>query len=213
MASDPEQAVLDHIAGNAPTGRQREPALNIAQGGRVAPQRSAWTAIPGTVQILKERRILGRRVYVVGFDADHVRAGRVSMTMIVRAERVAGLGWVARGIGAAAVAEEPRLDEPRVLLSGSWGGFGFCGGGRLCGPDAPEIERVRLHFGNGVVLEDGTDGGWVVFFTDSPVERPEATLDLLDADGDVVASHEWPALRDLPEALRRRIPVAVGRHA
>src|SRR5262245_24728656 len=159
MAPDPEQAVLDHIAGIPPTSsRLREPALTIAQGASVATGRAAWSALPDTVQVLKERRILGRRIYVVGFDADHVRAGRVSMTMVVRAERVAGLGWVARGIGAAAVADETKLDKPRVLLSGSWGRFGFCGGGRLCGPDTPEIERVRLHFGNGVVLEDGTDG-------------------------------------------------------
>jgi len=91
-----------------------------------------WTADLDTVEILKEREILGRRVYVVSFDADHLRAGRLRMTMVVRAERAHGTGWVARGISAGAAVAEPELDSPRVLLGGSWGSFGFCGGGRVC---------------------------------------------------------------------------------
>ena len=129
------------------------------------------------------------------------------MTMVVRAERVTGLGWVARGISAGANMIEPRLAEPRVLLGGSWGRFGFCGGGKVCGA-RPEITRARLRFGNGVELEDDTENGWVLFFTDDPVERPAATVELLDVNGQVVASHEWPAGPDLPDALRRRIPRA-----
>ncbi len=119
-----------------------------------------WTADLDTVEILKEREILGRRVYVVSFEADHLRAGRLPMTMVVRAERVTGLGWVARGIGAGASVAEPHLAEPRVLLGGSWGMFGFCGGGRVVAPTA-EIDRVRLRFGNGIELEDDTETGWV----------------------------------------------------
>jgi hypothetical protein len=203
MARGPEQAVLDHIA------RVRQPR----RPPRTPPTaRAPWTADLRTIEILKERHILGRRVYIVGFEADHVRAGRLPMTIVVRAERVAGLGWVARGISASALAGEPELSEPRVLLGGSWGRFGFCGGGKICAP-IPEIVSARLRFPSGIVLEDDTEGGWVVFFTDSPVERPEATVELLDADAAVVASHVWPAGTDLPDALRRRIPLAAGRTA
>src|SRR4051794_37627889 len=133
MARRPEQAVLDHIAGVRTATRARRSAL-VGTGSeheadaRISIGGTPWGAHPDTAEILKERRILGRRVYVVGFLADHARLGRVPMTMVVRAERVTGLGWIARGISAGANPPEPRLSEPRVLLGGSWGRFGFCGG-------------------------------------------------------------------------------------
>ncbi len=205
MARGPEQAVLDHIARVPAEARAHERAL--AGPDRLSSGGAPWSARLETVEILKEREILGRRVYVVGFLADHARLGRLPMTMVVRAERVTGLGWVARGTSAAANMPEPRLAEPRVLLGGSWGMFGFCGGGRVSGT-TPEIDRARLRFGNGIELEDDTEHDWVLFFTDEPVERPAATVELLGANGRIVASHEWPARPDLPDALRRRIPRA-----
>lgn len=217
MARGPEQAVLDHIARVRPAARRRRPAV---AGSRGDDRRAAgisiggapWTAHLDTVEILKERQILGRRVYVVSFEADHLRAGRLAMTMVVRAERTPGAGWVARGISAGASVPEPQLDAPRVLLGGSWGHFGFCGGGRVCAA-TPDLERVRLRFGSGIELEDDTEGGWVVFFTDRPVERPAAVVELLDAAGTAIASHQWPAGHDLPDALRRRIPLVLTRRA
>jgi hypothetical protein len=219
MASGPEQAVLDHIGRVRPAARRRQPVRGTARSeDRRGPSTgisiggAPWSAHLDTVEILKERRILGRRVYVVRFEADHLRAGRLPMTMVVRAERTPGLGWVARGISAGASVPEPELDAPRVLLGGSWGRFGFCGGGRVVGA-TPEIERVRLTFSNGIELEDDTESGWVLFFTDRAVERPAAVVNLLDAAGEIVASHQWPAGPDLPEALRRRIPLVLTRRA
>jgi hypothetical protein len=216
MARGPEQAVLDHIARARPAARARRPAPAKVRGGArrtagISIGGAPWTAHLDTVRILKERCILGRHVYVVSFDADHLRAGRLPMTMVVRAERT-GAGWTARGISAGARVPEPELDAPRVLLGGSWGRLGFCGGGRVCAA-TPEIERVRLRFGNGIELEDDVGGGWVLFFTDRPVERPAAVVELLDADGAEVASHGWPAGHDLPDALRRRIPLVLTRRA
>ena len=215
MARGPEQAVLDHIARVRPAARHRRPpgaraderrtpTAGISIGG------APWTAQLDTVEILKEREILGRRVYVVRFQADHLRAGRIEMTMVVRAERAPGAGWVARGISAGASVPEPQLDAPRVLLGGSWGRFGFCGGGRVCAAP-PEVERVRLRFSNGIELEDDVEQGWALFFTDRPVERPAAIVELLDATGSAVASHQWPAGPELPDALRRRIPLVLTR--
>ena len=72
-------------------------------------------------------------------------------------------------------------------------------------------ERVRLRFGNGIELDDDVECGWALFFTDRPVERPEAVVELLDATGTAVASHQWPAGPGLPDALRRRIPLVLTR--
>jgi hypothetical protein len=217
MARGPEQAMLDHIARVRPAARRRRPAVSGARGDeRRAPTAgisiggAPWTAHLDTVEILKERQILDRRVYVVRFEADHLRAGRLEMTMVVRAERTSGAGWIARGISAGADVPDPELKAPRVLLGGSWGRFGFCGGGRVCAAP-PEVERVRLRFSNGIELEDDTEQGWALFFTDRPVERPAAIVELLDADGVAVASHQWPAGPDLPEALRRRVPLVLTR--
>jgi hypothetical protein len=162
-----------------------------------------WTADADTIDVLKERTVLGRRLYAVGFDAEHVRKGQTHMTMLVRAEP-AGDGWVARSMsGVSGPADLPRKG-PRVKLGGSWGRFGFCGGGPVEADD--RVERVGMRFANGVELEDDTHGGWVLFFTDRPVERPDATVDLLDHAGESLARFEWPWSHDLPDLLRQRIP-------
>jgi hypothetical protein len=129
------------------------------------------------------------------------------MTMVVRAERVPELGWVARGISAGIALDDAGVTEPRLYLGGSWGRFGFCGGGRVY-PARAGVARVRVRFVTGVELESDTEDGWAVFFTDEPVERPAATVELLDGAGAVVASHEWPPRPDLADELRRRIPRA-----
>jgi hypothetical protein len=185
----------------AGTGTAGGPAMieAVAAGG------PPWSARLDTIEFLKERVIGHRHVYAIGFEADHPRAGRVEMTMVVRAERVSGLGWVARGISAGTDVGEPDVTEPRVYLGGSWGRFGFCGGGKVYAAGA-EVARVRLRFATGVELEADAEGGWVLFFTDEPVERPDATVELLDRNGEVLAAHEWPPRPDLADELRRRIP-------
>ena len=77
----------------------------------------------------------------------------------------------------------------------------------------PEIERVRLRFGNGIELEDDVESGWALFFTDEPVERPEATVELLDATARSSRATSGRPAPELPDALRRRIPRVLTRRA
>jgi hypothetical protein len=163
-----------------------------------------WTADLGTVDFLKQRKVLGRRLFVVAFEAEHAHRGITQMTALVRADRF-GKTWIARRITGASGNGELPSHVPRVNVGGSWGGHGFCGGGRVDAAGA-DVARVRMRFANGVELEDDTEGGWVLFFTDRPVERPNAEVELLDSQGEVVSSFDWPWAPDLPEALRRRIP-------
>ena len=163
-----------------------------------------WTADLGTVDFLKQRKVLGRRLFVVAFEAEHVHRGVTQMTALVRADRL-GKTWIARRITGASGSGELPSRAPRVNVGGSWGGHGFCGGGRVDAAGA-DVARVRMRFANGVELEDDTEGGWVLFFTDRPVERPNAEVELLDSEGEVVSRFDWPWPPDLPEALRRRIP-------
>ena len=192
------EAVLELLAHPA--------AERVTVGSRTQTQRPAaarpWSANIHTLELLKEREVLGRRLFVVSFEAEHVRHGLLPMTILVRAERARGT-WRARkmsGVGGTGGG----TSEPRVQLGGSWGRHGFCGGGRVHAARG-EVARVRLSFDNGVVLEDETDAGWVLFLTDRPVERPQATVELLDARGDVIASSTWPWEPSLPETLLRQI--------
>jgi hypothetical protein len=207
LARDPREAVLEHLGARAAPREAHTVAPVLA--GRTRPTswhtRSGvpWTAQLDSVEFVKQREVLGCRLFVVAFEADHVRLGPVTMHMIVRAERDRG-GWVARSVSGGAGGGEARPREPHVNLGGSWGRFGFCGGGEVHAARA-DIARVRLRFGNGVECEDDTAAGWVLFYTDRPVERPHATVELLDGAGEIVASYEWPPRRDLPQTLLRRI--------
>jgi hypothetical protein len=166
-------------------------------------QNRPWKADLGTLDFLKEREVLGRRLFVVAFEAEHVRRGPTQMTMLVRADRV-GKTWLARRITGASGSGDLPASAPRVNLGGSWGAHGFCGGGRV-DPNGTDVARVRIRFANGVELEDDTDGGWVLFFTDQPVARPNAEVELLDSHDQVVSRFDWPWAPDLPDVLRRRI--------
>ena len=191
-------------------GQPARPAALVAAGGRPsAPQPfqgRQWTADPGTVDFLKQREILGCRLFVVAFEAEHVRHGFMAMTLLVRADRF-GKTWIARRITGASGAGDVGPSVPTVNLGGSWGRHGFCGGGKVH-PAGADVARVRVRFGNGIELDDDTEGGWVLFFTDRPVERPNAEVDLLDPDGELLSSFHWPWSPDLPDELRRRIPRA-----
>ena len=67
----------------------RQPALVRvgAQVSRQPVQHRPWTADLGTVDFLKQRQVLGRRLFAVAFEAEHVRRGFTLMTMLVRADR------------------------------------------------------------------------------------------------------------------------------
>jgi len=165
-------------------------------------QSRPWTADLATVEFLKEREVFGRKLYVVAFEADHERRGHTTMTLLARVDRFAS-GWVARRITGASGSGDLAPTAPRVNLGGSWGRHGFCGGGKVYPGDA-DVARVRVRFTNGVELDDDTGGGWVLFFTNRPVERPNAKVELLDAEGIVLSSFDWPWSPDLPDVLRRR---------
>ena len=183
----------------------RSPAL-VSARAPVTPQpfqHRAWTADVDTVDFLKQREVLGARLFVVAFEAEHERRGFTQMTILVRADRI-GRDWLARRITGASGSGELSSTAPRVNLGGSWGRHGFCGGGRV-EPAGADVSRVRVRFANGVELDDDTDGGWVLFFTNRPVERPNARVELLDRSGERISSFDWPWSPDLPEELRRRI--------
>jgi hypothetical protein len=79
----------------------------------------------------------------------------------------------------------PSRTEPWVNLAGWWGPDRFYAGGEVLSAD--DITHVRLTTRDGIVLEDDTKAGIVLFLTARTVELP-VTLELLDTTGQVVAS-------------------------
>ena len=187
-------------------GQQVNPPALVRTGAQVSRQpfqHRPWSADLGTVDFLKRRQVLGTHLFAVAFEAEHERRGFGLMTMLVRADQF-GKTWIARRITGASGSGDLPSTAPHVNLGGSWGGHGFCGGGRV-EPAGADVARVHVRFANGVELDDDTGGGWVLFFTDRPVERPNAEVELLDRNDEVISSFDWPWSPDLPDELRRRI--------
>ncbi|MBV8941086.1 MAG: hypothetical protein JO240_05110 [Solirubrobacterales bacterium] len=86
-------------------------------------------------------------------------------------------GWRAVG-GAGGGGEAPHRARPWINLAGSWGSDRSCASGHLL--EADDFRSMRLTTRDGVVLEDDTIGGVVLFLANRPVERP-VVLELRDS--------------------------------
>ena len=135
------------------------------------------------------------------------------MTMVVRAERTPGAGWVARGISAGASVPEPELDDAARPARRQLGPLRLLRRRPRLRARRPRSSACASASATGSSSRTTPSSGWALFFTDRPVERPAAIVELLDATGTAVASHQWPAGPELPDALRRRIPLVLTRRA
>ena len=115
----------------------------------------------------------GRRRYIVGVSQD-----------------LQGI-WRLTGAAGGGGSDPPRA-RPWVNM-GAWGwpSHGFDGGGKVVGVGHEAAARVRLTFKNGVQLEDDVGAGHVLFHSESAAELP-AQVDIFDARGQVLSSHQWP---------------------
>jgi hypothetical protein len=202
-ASTPREAVLASLSqpssGKPVAPIRRGETRELTAQGVTAPIPVWWTGgRPYRVDLDTLRFVIerttsgGRRFFVLTFEADHVRLGRMPMHSLVIAEPAEGGGWVARGIASGSgdgSDKPPSWTKPRVNLAGSWSQTGFRGGGRLHRAGA-DIARVRLTFTNGPSLEDHAESDWVFFLTEVPVAQ-QATVEMIDRAGAVVARHSW----------------------
>lgn len=83
----------------------------------------------------------------------------------------------------------PPRGFPWANLGGNWGADGFRAGGTI--EDAGKgITRVRLTDARDRAFEDTVDDGVVLFISEEPVAMP-MRVELLDANGEVVAVDDW----------------------
>lgn len=183
----PRQAVLDGLARAPGVVRSCAPATSCTPVAVAITGGGPFEADLATVRFVKERTTERRRLYYVTFegvsalDDDRVR-GRFAWVSVV--EQHAG-GWRTAGGSGGGDTDWP-VPEPRVNLGGG-GSPGFYAGGRVLSPGV-DIARVRLTCANGLVLEDDTEGGVVLFITEQDATLP-VTAELYDRGGGHVSSH------------------------
>lgn len=187
MQIDPWSAVLEELTQLAPAAPA---AVTPAQDVRPTAVMSAGPrARPGSVCLLKDRSIAGRRLYAVAYEG---LDGHPQRYLIGVEEEPSG--WVT--CGAAGGSGYPlRCTRPWVNLGGWWGTGRFYAGGDVVAADG--ACSVRLTTADGVVLEDDTQAGVVLFLADCTVEVP-VRVELLDRAGATIAAQrafdlpKWP---------------------
>jgi hypothetical protein len=186
-ASDPEQAILDKLAGPVGVWEPGPVGAGGWQSGIVRDGNSAQADL-ATVRFVKHRQSEHRHLYFVTFDATHPRLGPVARSFhyAYAVEPGPDSGWQVRG-GAGGAGDPPRRSAPWVNLGGGGWPTAFFAGGWIDGAGQP-VDRVELRFTNGITLHDDAGQDIALFITDGPVSMP-GTIAMFDAHSNEIASH------------------------
>ena len=190
-APDPEQAILDELAGPAGHWEPGGTSRGGIQSGIVR-DGNPFQADPSTIRLVKHRESERRHVYFVTFDGTIARLGpdsRYPWSYVFPVEPDPAGGWRVRG-GAGGAGDGPQRATPWINLAGGGWPDQFYAGGTI-GTAGVDIASVELRFANGLTLEDDSDTGVALFITDRAVDLP-ATVALIDPSGTEVATHAFP---------------------
>ena len=181
-----QQAVVDWAA--TPLAPQRGPRSLQGRTGWVvqAGLRSDGGgpgAVRETVRILKSRPFAAGELHAVAFET---REGS-SRTWVVRTFSQAAGCYEVLPIGGGG-GGTPHREQPWVNVATQWGSSYFRAGGEVTGDGAGAARLVRMRFANAVVLEDDTEGDWVLFEAMQGVKFP-ADVEIFDTAGDLLSSY------------------------
>ena len=190
---DPRRAVIEHLTqpatGELPSRRAAEPGDLPARPVASISRGNPFTAIPDSIEFLKERGIPDRRLFAVTFDD---QSGN-NWFWLVAAE-LDSTGWTAHGVAGGSDGpagessrERPARSEPSLNLAGQWGGDRFYAGGEVDAAGAL-LGRVRLTLADGTALVDDADADVALFVSDRPEQL--VTVDIYDVDGHLLASRK-----------------------
>lgn len=176
MSQTPEDAIREWLA---------DPGLKGPDGASLP-----FRVLANTIRFVKSRGGPDRQLRYVTCDADGGSTETESWHWTVVASREGSDRWNAHGVaGAGGHGTLSPRGFPWTNLGGNWGRDGFRAGGTV--DDAGMgVTRVRLTDSQGRTFEDIVDDGIVLFMSEEPVLMP-MRVELLDADGDVVAVDEW----------------------
>jgi hypothetical protein len=180
--TEAQQAVVDELAAQPGPVTWCSPP---SPGGWVASTRAGgWAdADPATVRFRKSRSFPSCELHSVTFTT---RRG-AQMRALARAWRKHDGSWAASPVGGGS-GPGPRRPRPWVNFSAQWSSEMFTAGGEVIGTGCELARLVRLRFADGTALDDSVDDAIVLFFSTPGVAFP-ATVEVLGAGGDVLASY------------------------
>jgi hypothetical protein len=174
MSQTPEDAIREWLA---------DPGLKGPDGALLP-----FRVLANRTRFVKSKGGPDRQIWYVTCDVDGGPRGTESWHWTLVTSREASNRWDAHGVGGGHGTLPPR-GFPWANLGGNWGNDGFRAGGTV--EDAGKgVTRVRLTDSLGRAFEDTVDDGVVLFMAEEPVVMP-MRVELLDADGEVMAVDEW----------------------
>lgn len=148
--------------------------LSFTPSSAVDQRLAGQNAQKATIRFLKELCLPRRQVHMLTFE-DH--EGRTWDTVICIDQDDNG-GWHEAASSSTHQGKRGIRNSPWVyIVGGGWGNLGngwgdhFWAGGYLA-ENAPDAERIRLIFKNGLVLEESVQDDLVLFLTDQKVQVP-----------------------------------------
>ena len=190
-APDPEQAILDELAG--PPG-QWEPGATSPGGWRSGILRGGnpFQADLSTIAFVKHRESVCRRLDFVTFEGTipHIGPQRHTLSWLFPLTHEPDGTWQVTGGAGGGDSDMPPRSKPWINLAGGGWPNQFYAGGRIHSAGL-DIARVQLRFADGLTLEDDAEQAIALFITDDAVHLP-ASVALLDHAGSTTASHDFP---------------------
>jgi hypothetical protein len=175
VSHSPEHAIQEWLA---------DPGLKETSGEAIP-----FRVLAETISPLKRRASASRQLWYVTCEAEDQDGQRQPWHWIVETSLGEFGRWKAHGVAGGSGSDLPRKGFPWANLGGGWGRTGLLAGGTV--EDAGnDVRRVRLTDAKGNAMEDAVDDGIVLFISDEPVAMP-MRVDLYDAAGHVVATHDW----------------------
>lgn len=172
-----EKAIVKHLV-TRPTVRRPE--------GQIPP--SGWTsstvyaggegADPATIQFVKTKTFSSCQLHQVTF----INHAHRSTDLLIKTWQEGDDTWTVGPLGGGEGGRELRRSQPLVNFTAGFGAEGFTAGRWVIGDGAEQASLVRLTFANGVTIEDGIEGGAVLFFEPRIVSFP-ADVVILDYSG------------------------------
>jgi hypothetical protein len=178
--TEAEEAIVAHLV--------RRPGVRSA--GRPSP--SGWVshtgghggsgADPDSIAFQKTRQLPTCQMHQVAFT--NFRG--IPVELVIRTWQEPAGTWTVAPVGGGSPGGH-RRQRPWVNFTVGFGASGFAAGGNVEGLGAEQAKHVRMTFADGFVLADSVHSGIVLFFEPRIMAFP-AEVDILDAEGSVLAS-------------------------
>lgn len=182
VVTEAEEAIVAHLVkepGPMRAGGRHSPTGRVSSTG----SHGGAGADPDSIAFQKTRHFPSCQMHQVAFT--NFRG--LPMELVIRTWQEADGTWTVAPVGGGSPGGS-RRQRPWVNFTAGLGVSGFVAGGNIEGLGATLAKHVRMTFADGFVSGDSVDSGIVLFFEPRTMAFP-AAVEILDAEGEVLASH------------------------